>query len=745
MRAFVIILLASLLAVVLQVLGTLHPGPSNWGVHHYAYLPGGWLAAGALAGLVVFLLGWSGGPGVNRIRIPAAPLAGLVAVAGGALFWGLRERAYFMGDGALWIEGLKRGRLVWHDEPASLAGVAALNRAVGSPDPGVTFALVSVVCGVIFLVLALVFARLVTDRPWARTLIFGLAVLSGYTRLFYGYVETYPILAVLVLAYLVALTAWLRGRGALWPAVLLASVAPVFHVTAVFLLPSLAYALWVGPVRGEAGTGPSRGARLLALLAPAVVLVAGVAAMGLRPGTLSTIYADYLGKFLPLGGPLEHRVPYSLLSAAHLSDFFQEQMLLGPFGAPLALALLVFGARGRLGREGGLLLWAGLPWWAFSFLFNREIGAARDWDLFSVAAIPLVLATAVMLARVDWGASRPRLAGAATGLLLGASVFHTLPWVSLDAEPERAMTHFAGLYGPGSGASPFARSYAFEEIASWYLERGEAESALAAYRESALADTLNVRSAGNEASMLINLGRPEEALEALAPAVARKPGNEVLRLHRGNAYRDLRRLDDAGAEYEKALELNPDFLQAYLGLAYIQRQLGNLAQAESTLVRAQARFPEDADVKSGLALVREAQGDPASAAAAYREALARNPRDGTAAFNLGLLLLKLEKPAEAESVLTRATRIDPGDFEAWINLGVSRDLQKKHEQAEAAFRKAMAVDPKRPEPYFNLGRGYLARGDTTRAVEVLREYAAVDSTSRMGTLALRLLSAMGAR
>ncbi len=744
MRAFFLTAFVSVLVVALEVMGRRHPSAGDWGVHHYGYLPAAWLAAGAVGGAALFALAWlrpprpearSSGPGDPR-RL--AVLSGVVVVAGAALFWLGRERAYFMGDGALWIQGVARGRLLWQNEPLALYAQYGLNRLAGSPDPAVTFAAVSVAAGVIYLLLALVFAREAARGAWGRILVFGVLALAGLTRLFYGYVETYPLFAAFVILYLVLAVRYLRGKESLWLPVVAASVAPAVHVTAALLLPSLVYLLWAGPEGREEG----RGRRLLALLIPAAVLVAGLLVLGRDPRALAATYERYLDKLLPLAPGGNVRIPYGLLSGAHLRDFLQSELLLGPFGALFALLLWALRDHGPLGRPGRFLLVAGLPWWVFSFLYNREIGAARDWDVFAVASIPFLMLTGWMLARVSWADERPRAAAAMAGLLLGVGFFHTLPWVGVDRDEDRALTHFAALYAPGTAASPFARSYAFEEIGTWYLSRKQTDSAVAALTEAADADSTNTRVAGNLAAVLIAENRPEAAVPVLERAVRIDPRREFLRYQLGNANRRLLHLSDASESYREAIRLNPDFLQAYIALGDLERRRAEFASAETVLVAAMTRFPRDADVRSNLGRLYQDERDTTAAVASYRQALERNPDDVNSAYNLGLLLMAGE-PQAAVPYFELVVNRNPRDAEAWVNLGVSREGAGAGEAAETAYRQAMGMEPRRPEPYFNLARMRMAAGDTAGAATVLRKYTQVDSISGIAKMAFRVLQEMG--
>jgi tetratricopeptide (TPR) repeat protein len=705
-------------------------------VHHYGFLGWPWILAGAGVSLLLFALGWFGLP-AGAAKHPV-PLMGIVAIAGGSLFWLARERTYFLGDGGLLIEGMKRSALLWHNEPGALFGHLYLNRLLGVSDPAVTFAVVSVVCGVLFLLVAGLFARTIAEDPAGRLLAFGTLVLAGFTRLFYGYVETYPLLAVLASAYLVLGVRYLRGRGPLFPVVLLGTAIPFIHTTGVLLWPSLLFVLW----RGAPEESRPRRLRLLAFLLPLGLLGAGVAYLQVSVAAVTETYAAYFAKFLPLTQQESVRIPYSLLSGAHLSDFFQEQMLLGPFGALALILLLALGVRARWGAEGRFLAVAGV-WWLFSFFYNRELGAARDWDLFAVASIPVVMLVALTLSRLS--VDRSRLAAAMAGVVFAVSGFHMLAWVAVDADSGRSVIRFLTLFRPEARVSAFARSYALEEVGMTLMDAGDSDRGLILLRGAAEADSLNLRAAGNLGFYLNEAGQSQEAIELLERAARIGPTREQVHLELARAYEAVGRLEDSMNRYQIVLDFRPGSYPAILNLARLERRIRHYDHAQQLLLEALQYYPDDPVIHGHLGQVFLDQGNREEAAESYRRALALNPREVTAAYNLGLILLQEGNPAEAAPLFEAAVGESPAATEAWINLGTCRFQLKDHDGAERAYLKAFELAPERAEPYFGLFQNQMARGDTLQAFRYLELYAARDSTSELGLRARELIRRLSGR
>jgi tetratricopeptide (TPR) repeat protein len=709
------------------------PAPTNWGWHHYGHLPPVWRLGGIGLAVLTVVLAWTNPAGLRRLRLPVVATATLVVLLGAVMFWIGRERTFFLGDGQLLIDGFRAGRLLSYNEPLSLIG--ALNRLLGSPDPAITFAIVSVASGSAYLLLAVVFARHVAASTPARVLVFAILASAGFVRLFFGYVETYPLLAAFVMAYAVLGVRYLEGRGSLWPLVVLAAVAVPLHVTALALFPSLVFLV----ARGREGT--SRGG--LRWLVPGVPLALALGLLFLKwpnPARWIEVYQPFTEKLHPLpGSGLNSHQAYHVFSSGHLGDFFQEQMLLGPFGGLFLLAALLLGALGSRTRPASFLLWAGLPWWAFSFFYSREIGAARDWDLFAAAAIPLLLAFTLMFARHRVWSERPARARIAGAVVVAVGVFHTLPWVAIGTHHDIGLTHFVSLFSEGSRASRFARSYAFETVSTYYFYRKDFPNAEVALAEAHRLDPDNLRLGGNLGSLRLSVGKVPEAIEVLEATIRREPDNEFTRFQLANAYLESGRYGDARRAFREVLERNDGYLDAYINLARLERLTGDPEVGAEVLQRAHERFPGSGEVLTNLGLVYQDMGRLDDAVDAYRRGLELHPADFGAAFNLGLIHMKREEYAEAEHVLEDLLESSPRDLEAWINLGVARNRMGENESAFSAFEEAVRLDDMRGEPYFNMAQIHLQEGRRDSAIAVLQSFTARDSTSSHGRTAKAMI------
>jgi tetratricopeptide (TPR) repeat protein len=152
-------------------------------------------------------------------------------------------------------------------------------------------------------------------------------------------------------------------------------------------------------------------------------------------------------------------------------------------------------------------------------------------------------------------------------------------------------------------------------------------------------------------------------------------------------------LDDATVQFQTALAIKPDYLDAYnnLGTAYFDR-----TQTEEAIACYQAAIklnPNDAEARNGLgtALVQKGQVD--GAIIQFQEALAIRPGYAVAHYNLGNALLQKGRLEEAVTHYQTAIEINSDYAEAYINLGYALVRQGRLDEAIVQFQKALAIQP----------------------------------------------------
>ena len=203
-----------------------------------------------------------------------------------------------------------------------------------------------------------------------------------------------------------------------------------------------------------------------------------------------------------------------------------------------------------------------------------------------------------------------------------------------------------------------------------------------------------------------------------APRLIR-PYNNV-----GEAYDKLRRYDDAIAEFEKALRLNPNYVFALNNLGNIYGKLENYGRAVEYFRRALAIQPDYAPANYNLAKALNVAGKPEEAVKYYRLAVKYNPYFEQALFNLAHVESQLGLAAESIADYRRFLKMRPGYAKAYFGLGNAYSMNRQYVQAVAAYRQATRLDPGYLFPQINLAAAYMQMGKMDEARRVYEKILA---------------------
>ncbi|MDP8992802.1 MAG: hypothetical protein M3N31_07115 [Actinomycetota bacterium] len=306
-----------------------------------------------------------------------------------------------------------RGATVSHDEMLELYVHSRFwhhtSRAFGW-SVEYSYQFLSALAGAVFVVVLVVLARLLLgDRRWA-VLVLGVGS-AGFMQLFFGDVENYTLVTLLMLVYFLTGYLFLEGRvGVVVPSAVLA-VAVTFHLLAAFLLLSLAYLYVVALRRGQWW---SLAAGVTALVAIPVAVVVYFHHHGLPLEVIRTSNA-----FGQAGGLQRFASPDVGYHAQIVSLVF---LLFPPVLCVVPLALYRRIARTPFNI---FMVLATLVFLAYVFIWRADLGVYNDWNLYAPAALPLAILFWHNFARAEGMVNK---AGIGVALTL-TSAIHSYAWI----------------------------------------------------------------------------------------------------------------------------------------------------------------------------------------------------------------------------------------------------------------------------------------------------------------------------
>jgi len=220
---------------------------------------------------------------------------------------------------------------------------------------------------------------------------------------------------------------------------------------------------------------------------------------------------------------------------------------------------------------------------------------------------------------------------------------------------------------------------------------------------------------------LVALGRAEEAMADLEPAIAAHPDAASLYALQGWLQAGRGETDAARKAFEKARELDEGLVQALAGLASLAAGAGEIERAVQLFDEAAAAAPEDPAPAYAAAQLVLGAGREDAAEQRLRAVVRKHPGAAGARNDLAWLLAASERDLELALELARdAARMDPQP-PVLDTLGYVHLKRGEVGPAVAAFRRSLEGDPDAPSVHYRLGLALVRDGDEEGARAAFRQ------------------------
>lgn len=151
----------------------------------------------------------------------------------------------------------------------------------------------------------------------------------------------------------------------------------------------------------------------------------------------------------------------------------------------------------------------------------------------------------------------------------------------------------------------------------------------------------------------------------------------------GVTYGESGRYQEAIEAFKQAIQINPDYAEAYNGLGFAYSNSGRYQEAIEHI----------------------------------EQAIRIKPNYVKAHNNLGIAYAKSGKHQEAIEAIKKAIRIEPGSAESHHNLGVAYASSGKYQEAIGAFKEAIRIKHNYEMAHYGLGMAYLILKDRKGAYD----------------------------
>jgi len=169
---------------------------------------------------------------------------------------------------------------------------------------------------------------------------------------------------------------------------------------------------------------------------------------------------------------------------------------------------------------------------------------------------------------------------------------------------------------------------------------------------------------------------------------------------------------------EKAISLDPRFVDAYVYLAKIWLGSEYLARARQTIAKALGLAPRDGTVLSLAGFVRLAYRDYEGALQFWEQAAKANPRLGEPHLGLAIYYFRHRRFDQGLAQMLEATLLEPRVSLYQSELGKALYQTRAFDRALEVFDYAKTLDPRDPTPHLYKG---IALSDLNRPGEAIQE------------------------
>jgi tetratricopeptide (TPR) repeat protein len=333
-------------------------------------------------------------------------------------------------------------------------------------------------------------------------------------------------------------------------------------------------------------------------------------------------------------------------------------------------------------------------------------------------------------------------------------------------------------YREGIAKDPAKKATYEKHIIEALMREGKREEAAEVNGEILKSDPSDNDAHGLAATLLLDKGDINRALTELQSVVARAPNNAVAHYNLGRAHEARGESEQARQEYQKAVEIRPDYLLARLAVAQLQlrkrewdaalrsaeqilkidKTNGNArliqsaalmgeqryADSRTMLVEMQKAAPNSPDIYYQLGLIDLAEKKYKEAESDFRHSFDLNPANSRGLMGIVETYFSEHRPDDAISMLQAEAAKAPKRVDFRLAIASASVMASHFDMAVTQYQTALNMlgqdAAARADIYLRLGETYRRKGDLANAINMLEQArkSMPDNPVVLSTLALAL-------
>ena len=280
-------------------------------------------------------------------------------------------------------------------------------------------------------------------------------------------------------------------------------------------------------------------------------------------------------------------------------------------------------------------------------------------------------------------------------------------------------------------ALTFCAALTREQISYWH------DSAVL-FRHASAVTRNNYLAYNNLGFYLSEKGDVDGAMQNYQKSLDINPQYEDALNNMGYALAAKKRHAEALGYYLRALRIRPEHVEVHNNLGNALSELGRIDEAIDHYQFVLRKNPHHANANNNLGIALAMKGSFDEAIEHFHEAIRTQPGYASAHSNLGNALAVQHKLDEAIVEYTEALRLKSDDSQAHNNLGNALAEKGRLEEAAHHYEESIRLSPANADTHFNLAMAYLRQGRRDAAVPQLKEAVRLNPSYSQAQEQLRL-------
>ncbi|MBI2689249.1 MAG: tetratricopeptide repeat protein [Acidobacteria bacterium] len=259
------------------------------------------------------------------------------------------------------------------------------------------------------------------------------------------------------------------------------------------------------------------------------------------------------------------------------------------------------------------------------------------------------------------------------------------------------------------------------QMAQAYHASGEPAKAIPYYRKALEKDPNYLPAIRSLGASQARLGQLPEAEVTLERATKQHPNDSLVWLELARVYRQQRK--EAAMAARKAVELEPELVDAQVTLGMALLHAGDRAGAETAFRAAIREKPDESDAHTNLGNILNAKGETKEAERHFLDAIRYNAKSAAARYNIAVFLANQRRFPEAIPHAKESIALEPNNLNSRDLLGNLYAAARLWREAAVLYRETLKLNPSFPRAQLGLGTALGALNDFNGARLYLRQAA----------------------